>query len=114
MHTGNGPDTFRLRTIVRCCLQLSIPAILSTVFCAGAGLDHRNFKTYFPQQSRAVRALPAPEDGIQRDQSTVQSGAGNPKIRTRPRGVNRNRRSSESRRGSFTTQYDYIPVPSGI
>jgi len=114
MNSGNGLDTVILRTIAKCCLQLSILAVLSTVLCAGAGLDHRNFKTYFPQHSRAVRALPASEEGIQHDQSTVQSGTGNPKSRTRPRGATRNRRSSESRHDSFTTHYDYIPVPSGI
>jgi len=100
-------------------LQLSVPVLLSAALCTGASLEHRMFKTSAPQQvSRAqggdecagavleTRSLPY--------QTMVENDASRSKTHTRTRGQARKQHPSDSRYGSFTTQYDYAPVPSGI
>ncbi len=100
-------------------LQLSVPVLLSSALCAGAGLEHQMFKTYAPQQVSRVQgsdecAGAVLEARIQPYQTMAETETARPKAHNRSRGQVRKQRASESRHSSFTTQYDYAPVPSGI
>ncbi len=106
---------FRLRL-----LQLSVSVLLSAGLSAGADLELRMFKTSAPQQ---VSRMQSGNDGCsgsafesrsQPYQTMVEGDASRSKTHNRTRGQVRKQRNSESRYGSFTTQYDYAPVPSGI
>ena len=101
-------------------LRLSVPVLLSTALCSGASLEHRMFKTYAPQQvSRAQGGNDDCSGSVleasrQPYQTMVESYVSRSKAHNRNRGQIRKQRVFESRHSSFTTQYDYAPVPSGI
>ena len=99
--------------------QLSVPVLLSAALCSGASLEHRMFKTYTPQQAAKAQsgddcAGAVPEVRNQPAQTTVEGDASRSKPQNRTRGQVRKQRASESRHSSFSTQYNYSPVPSGM
>ena len=105
--------------IARVSLQLSVPVLLSTVLCTGASLEHGMFKTHAPQQIARAQggdecSSPVLQGRSQAALTTVEGDASRLKARNRTRGQIRKQRASESRHSSFTTQYEYAPVPSGI
>jgi len=77
------------------------------------------FKTYTPQQVVKAQsgdecAGAVPEARNQPAQTMVEGDASRSKPQSRTRGQVRKHRASESRHSSFSTQYDYSPVPSGM
>lgn len=101
-------------------IRLSVPVLLSVALCSGASLEHRIFKTYAPQQASKSQGSSVDcfgavlEARSQPSQTTVEGNVPRSKTRNRNRGLVRKQRASESRHSSFTTQYEYAPVPSGL
>lgn len=101
-------------------IRLSVPVLLSVALCSGASLEHRIFKTYAPQQVSKAQGGSVDcfgavlESRSQPYQTMVEGKVPRSKARNRNRELVRKQRASESRHSSFTTQYEYDPVPSGL